>query len=55
MTESLEKVMERAWAQTNVLVVGEKATTQRGLIRLEEWPEGFVLWFHGEIVWMSWQ
>lgn len=26
-----------------------------GVIRLESWPEGLVLWVGGEIVWRSWQ
>jgi len=25
-----------------------------GVVRLEEWPEGLVLWVGGEIVWKSW-
>jgi hypothetical protein len=25
-----------------------------GVIRLAKWPEGYVLWYHGEIVWRSW-
>jgi hypothetical protein len=24
-----------------------------GVIRLEKWPEGYILWYHGEIVWRS--
>jgi len=31
------------------------ATPQGGILRLERWPEGFVLWHHGEIVWRSWK
>lgn len=26
-----------------------------GIIRVEQWPEGFVLWFDGQIVWKEWQ
>lgn len=26
-----------------------------GTIKLEQWPEGIVLWFGGEIVWRSWK
>lgn len=26
-----------------------------GTIKLEQWPEGHVLWFNGEIVWREWQ
>ena len=29
-------------------------TPEDGIIKLELWPEGFVLWYHGEIVWKSW-
>lgn len=32
----------------------EQTTPEGGVIRLELWPEGFVLWFHGEIAWTSW-
>lgn len=30
-------------------------TDQGGVILLERWPEGLVLWYHGSIVWRSWQ
>lgn len=26
-----------------------------GTIKLELWPEGYVLWFDGEIVWRQWK
>lgn len=29
-------------------------TPQDGKIELARWPEGYVLWHHGEIVWKSW-
>ena len=32
----------------------EQKTDHGGVIRLELWPEGFVLWHHGQIVWKSW-
>lgn len=32
----------------------EEDTPDNGVIRLARWPEGYVLWYHGEIVWRSW-
>jgi hypothetical protein len=32
----------------------EAEDDQIGKIRLEWWPEGFVLWAGGEIVWTGW-
>ena len=32
----------------------KEATPSGGVIRLAKWPEGYVLWFHGEIVWRTW-
>jgi hypothetical protein len=32
----------------------EETTPQDGVIRLARWPEGYVLWHHGEIVWKEW-
>lgn len=29
-------------------------TPQGGVIRIAKWPEGYVLWYHGQIVWRSW-
>lgn len=31
-----------------------ETTPDDGIIRLARWPEGYVLWFHGKIVWRSW-
>jgi hypothetical protein len=31
-----------------------EATPEGGVIRLAKWPEGYVLWHHGEIAWRSW-
>jgi hypothetical protein len=33
----------------------DEPTPEGGVIRLAKWPEGYVLWHHGEIVWRSWQ
>lgn len=30
-------------------------TVEDGVIRLTKWPEGYVLWYHGQIVWKSWK
>lgn len=30
-----------------------ETTHEDGIIRLQKWPEGHVLWYHGEIVWRS--
>lgn len=32
----------------------KQATPDGGIIRLAKWPEGYVLWHHGSIVWRSW-
>lgn len=29
-------------------------TPEGGIIKLCKWPEGYVLWYHGEIAWKSW-
>lgn len=34
--------------------IGEDQTPEGGVIRLSRWPEGYVLWYHGAIVWKSW-
>jgi len=52
---NLSKVNEIAWTKYPCYVVGEKTTSERGVVRLEEWDEGFVLWYHGQIVWKSWK
>lgn len=31
-----------------------EATPEGGVISLCKWPEGYVLWHHGEIAWRSW-
>lgn len=31
-----------------------ETTPDDGIIRLAKWPEGYVLWHHGEIAWRSW-
>lgn len=33
----------------------KETTPEDGVIKLEYWPEGYVLWYHGEIVWKSWE
>lgn len=31
-----------------------ETTLEGGVIRLSKWPEGYVLWYHGKIVFRSW-
>ena len=31
----------------------EEKTPEGGVIRLEKWPEGYELWYHGMRVWKS--
>lgn len=40
------------WADPIIL---KRVSKQHGAIRLEEWPEGLVLWIGGEIHWRSWK
>lgn len=35
-------------------ILHRETTPEGGVIRLSKWPEGYVLWYHGEIVWRSW-
>jgi hypothetical protein len=32
----------------------EEKTAADSVIRLARWPEGYLLWFHGRIVWREW-
>lgn len=33
-----------------------ETTDRGGVIRLEYWPgDGYVLWYHGQIVWKEWE
>lgn len=38
-----------------VITTGPGHYKDFGMIRIEEWPEGLVLWVGGEIVWRSWK
>jgi len=36
--------------------LASETTDAGGVIRLEYWPgDGYVLWYHGMIVWKSWE
>lgn len=37
------------------LTLFRERTPQDGVIRLQHWPEGYVLWYHGKAVWKSWE
>ncbi len=56
----LDKSERTALAPTNQMIsdsdstLFKEATPDGGVIRLAKWPEGYVLWFHGEIVWRTW-
>lgn len=39
--------------QSGVTTLHQERTPEEGVIRLERWPEGYVLWHHGSIVWRS--
>ena len=39
---------------TKAIKMFEAEDDRTGKIRLEWWPEGFVLWAGGEIVWRGW-
>ena len=38
----------------NILCATNKRYDKYGVIRIEEWPEGLVLWVGGQIRWKSW-
>jgi hypothetical protein len=38
----------------SVLFESAKFRDEFGVVRLEEWPEGLVLWVGGQIRWRSW-
>lgn len=33
----------------------DQLKSEFGIIRLEEWPEGLILWVGGEVRWRSWR
>lgn len=33
----------------------EEKTPEGGVIRMQQWPEGYELWYHGMCVWRSWK
>jgi hypothetical protein len=35
--------------------ISEACTVKHGVVRVEEWPEGLVLWVGGEIAWRQWE
>ncbi|HYC66656.1 hypothetical protein [Brevundimonas sp.] len=42
-------------ADAEIVEIARAETPDGGVVRLSQWPEGFVLWYHGEIVWRSWR
>ncbi|WP_206120424.1 hypothetical protein [Rhizobium laguerreae] len=38
----------------DTVALHSEGTPEGGVIRLSKWPEGYVLWYHGQIVWRSW-
>ena len=40
---------------TAISTLARAATPEGGMIKLELWPEGYVLWYHGQIAWKSWE
>ena len=47
-------VLTAGMMSTKVIKMFEAEDNRIGKIRLEWWPEGFVLWAGGEIVWRGW-
>lgn len=47
--------MDRGGSVSETNDLYQEQTSEAGIIRLAKWPEGYVLWYHGEIVWRSWQ
>lgn len=39
---------------SDTTILYEELTSQGGVIKLSRWPEGYVLWYHGQIVFKSW-
>ena len=42
-------------SDTEIRRLVQEQTPEDGTIRLEAWPEGYVLWHHGQIAWRSWR
>lgn len=46
----------RSAACISVRKLVSETTDRGGIIRLEYWPgDGYVLWYHGQIVWKEWE
>lgn len=45
----------RAQAPDECQTLFSVTTPEDGVLRLAKWPEGWVLWYHGKIVWKSWE
>lgn len=49
-----EKIIVLERKVTTVFETSDYKNAEYGTIRLEEWPEGLVLWVAGHSVWRSW-
>lgn len=52
LNEALSIVRDAPGADEELRLFGE-TTPHGGVIGLERWPEGYVLFYHGRIVWTS--
>ena len=46
--------VNEASATEELSTLYSETTPEGGVLRLSKWPEGYVLWHHGKIVFRSW-
>lgn len=54
---TIKAAVSRAFSpEPPVRTLARETTDRGGIIRLEYWPgDGYVLWYHGQIVWKEWE
>ena len=54
MTTNQNPSPETHLSDNDLPTLHSETTPEGGVIRLSKWPEGYVLWYHGKIVFRSW-
>jgi hypothetical protein len=55
-TDTADARREALSPEPPVRPIARETTDRGGIIRLEYWPDdGYVLWYHGRIVWKEWE